>query len=162
MNVPLIVFVVLIALGFLAIVMEFFVPGMVLGAIGGFFLLLAVVAGFIDSPTTGILTLLVSIVSAAVAIVLGSKILQESPVTLKQTQGADEGYVAGPEGLAALAGKTGTSVTVLRPAGLVEIGGNKVDVVTEGEMIEAGTPVQVLRVDGNRVVVRAIQKATPS
>ena len=160
--IPTIVLVVLVALGFLAIVLEFFVPGMVLGAIGGFFLLLAVVAGFIDSPTTGILTLLVSIVSAGVAIVVGSKILQESPVTLKQTHGADEGFVAGPEGLPALSGKTGTSITVLRPAGLVDISGRKVDVVTEGEMIEAGTPVQVLRVDGNRVVVRAIQKVIPN
>ena len=160
--IPTLVLVVLVALGFLAIVLEFFVPGMVLGAVGGFFLLLAVVAGFIADPTTGILTLLVAIVAAGVAIVLGSKILQESPVTLKQTHGTDDGFVAGPGDLAALTGKTGTSVTVLRPAGLVEISGRKVDVVTEGEMIESGIPVQVLRVEGNRVVVRAIQKVTPN
>ena len=158
--IPTIALVVLVALGFLAIVIEFFVPGMVLGAIGGFLLLLAVVAGFINGPTTGVLTLLVSVVSAAVAIVLGAKILQESPVTLKQTHGTDEGFVAGPGDLASLAGKAGVSVTVLRPAGLVEINGRKVDVVTEGEMIESGTPVQVLRVEGNRVIVRQIRKAT--
>lgn len=158
--IPTIALVALVALGFLAIVIEFFVPGMVLGAIGGFFLLLAVVGGFVDSPTTGVLTLLVSIVSAGVAIVVGSKILQESPVTLKQTHGADEGFVAGPGDLAGLVGKDGTSVTVLRPAGMVEIGGRKVDVVTEGEMIESGTPVEVLRVEGNRVIVRQIRKPT--
>ena len=155
MNVPLIVFVILIALGFLGIVLEFFVPGMVLGAIGGFLMLLAVVAGFIDkSPTTGVLTLIVAAVSSGVAVFLGMRILPETPVTLKQTHSPDDGFVAGPEGIAALAGKRGRSVTVLRPAGLIEIEGKKVDVVTEGEMIEPGTRVGVLRVEGNLVTVQ--------
>ena len=154
MNVPWIVMVVLIALGFLSIVLEFFVPGMTLGAIGGFLMFLAVVAGFVDGPETGAITLLVAGVSTGVAVLLGMRILPESPVTLRQAQGTDEGFVAGPEGLAKLAGKQGVSVTVLRPAGIVEIEGHKVDVVTEGDMIEAGVSVEVLKVDGNRVVVR--------
>jgi membrane-bound ClpP family serine protease len=29
-----------------------------------------------------------------------------------------------------------------------------VDVVSEGEMVEAGQPIEVIRVDGNRIVVR--------
>ena len=152
--VPVLAFVILIALGFLAIVMEFFVPGMVLGAIGGFLMLLAVVAGFIAGPATGAWTFVAAAVSSGVAVLLGARILPETPVTLKHTQGSDEGFVSGPEGLARLAGKHGTSVTTLRPAGLVEIDGRKIDVVTEGEMVEAGTPVEVLRVEGSRVVVR--------
>lgn len=148
------VFVVLIALGFLGIVMEFFVPGMVLGAIGGFLMLLAVVGGFIAGPEVGAWTFVAAAVSSGVAVLLGARIVPETPVTLKDTHGSDEGFVSGPEGLGRLAGKQGTSVTVLRPAGLVEIGGQKIDVVTEGEMIDAGTPVEVLRVEGNRVVVR--------
>ena len=40
-----------------------------------------------------------------------------------------------------------------RPAGFAEIGGQRVDVVTRGENIEAGAVVKVLEVEGNRVVV---------
>ena len=158
MNVPLIVLVALVAVGFLSIVLEFFVPGMVLGALGGFFMLCAVVAGFIDkNPTTGVLTLGVAAVSTAMAIFLGMRILPETPVTLKHTQGQDEGFVAGPEGLPALAGKRGTSLTVLKPGGFAQIEGRKVSVFTEGNMIEEGVEIEVLRVDGGKVVVRALR-----
>lgn len=58
-------------------------------------------------------------------------------------------------GLLALVGRTGTAATVLRPAGTAEIGGERVDVVTEGEFVEAGAALRVLYVDGRRVVVAA-------
>lgn len=160
MDYLLLAVVALVALGFVAIVLEFFVPGMALGAIGGCLLLAAVVGGFVGGPTQGLLTLLASIVSGVVAVFLGARLLHESPVTLKQTQGADQGFVSGPEGLGALAGKQGRSVTVLRPAGLVEIEDRKIDVVTEGEMIGEGKSVEVLRVEGSRVVVREVRKPT--
>ena len=41
-------------------------------------------------------------------------------------------------------------------AGAAEIDGKRLDVVTQGEYLEAGTPVEVLRVEGNRIVVRKI------
>ena len=155
MNVPWIIMVVLVALGFLTIVLEFFLPGMALGAVGGFLMLLAVVAGFLKGSEAGVITLLTAAVSTGVAVILGMRIVPDTPITLKQQHGTDEGFVAGPEGLAALPGKEGRSITVLRPAGIVEIDGKKWDVVTEGEMIEARTDVEVLKVEGNRVVVRA-------
>ncbi len=36
------------------------------------------------------------------------------------------------------------------------IEGERVDVVSDGEMIEAGARIQVMRVDGNRIVVRRV------
>jgi membrane-bound serine protease (ClpP class) len=53
-------------------------------------------------------------------------------------------------------GKRGRASTPLRPAGIADIEGARVDVVSDGELIEAGTPVEVTRVDGNRIVVRQI------
>ena len=52
--------------------------------------------------------------------------------------------------------QTGTALTPLRPAGAALIKGKRVDVVTEGQMIERGTPVRVVAVEGMRVVVRGI------
>jgi membrane-bound serine protease (ClpP class) len=68
--------------------------------------------------------------------------------------------LAGPGGASApeydrrWLGKSGTAVTPLRPAGLAYLDGERVDVVSEGDFIEAGQPIDVLRVDGNRIVVR--------
>lgn len=51
------------------------------------------------------------------------------------------------------AGDEGVSRSILRPAGKAEIGGELVDVVTEGEFVEAGKALRVLRVEGERVIV---------
>jgi membrane-bound serine protease (ClpP class) len=53
--------------------------------------------------------------------------------------------------------QTGTAYTALRPSGTALINSQRVDVVTEGGMIERGTPIQVVAIEGMRVVVRAIQ-----
>ncbi len=52
-----------------------------------------------------------------------------------------------------LVGQGGIAEGPLRPAGIARIGGRRVDVVTRGELIDHGEPVQVLEVSGNRVVV---------
>jgi membrane-bound serine protease (ClpP class) len=51
-------------------------------------------------------------------------------------------------------GKCGTAMSPLRPAGVAHLDDERVDVVSEGEFIEAGQPIEVIRVDGNRIVVR--------
>jgi membrane-bound serine protease (ClpP class) len=51
-------------------------------------------------------------------------------------------------------GAQGTAASPLRPAGIADLGGERVDVVSQGEFIEAGAPIEVTRVDGNRIVVR--------
>jgi membrane-bound serine protease (ClpP class) len=56
-------------------------------------------------------------------------------------------------------GDAGTALTKLRPAGKALINGHRLDVITEGQMLDEGCPVEVVEVSGNRVVVRAIRKA---
>lgn len=51
-------------------------------------------------------------------------------------------------------GRAGTTLSPLRPAGFAEIEGERVDVVAEGDWIEAGATIVVTRVEGNRIVVR--------
>ncbi len=69
---------------------------------------------------------------------------------------AGHGYASPPPEDSHWLGRRGTAHSVLRPAGIAEIDGRRVDVVSEGELVEPGTPVQVMRVDGNRIVVRAL------
>jgi len=55
-----------------------------------------------------------------------------------------------------LLNEEGVALTPLRPAGAAKFGERRVDVVTAGDWIEPQTPVRVIRVEGTKVVVRAI------
>ena len=57
---------------------------------------------------------------------------------------------------AALLGAVGTSATALRPAGMAQFGEAYIDVVSEGNYIPAGVRVQVVEIEGNRVVVKEV------
>lgn len=52
-----------------------------------------------------------------------------------------------------LIGKKGIAVTTLRPAGLGEFDGMRFDVVTNGEFIQQGTDIRIVRVEGRRIIV---------
>lgn len=51
-------------------------------------------------------------------------------------------------------GTQGTAKTPLRPSGKAVLAGETMDVSSRGEFIEAGKPVEVCRIDGNKIVVR--------
>lgn len=53
-----------------------------------------------------------------------------------------------------LVGQMGTAATVLRPSGKARIEGRLVDVVSDGPFVETGAQVEVVRVAGNKIVVR--------
>jgi membrane-bound serine protease (ClpP class) len=77
---------------------------------------------------------------------------------LGSSEQAGEGYtVQGPEA-AGLAGRKGRAVTDLRPAGKAEFDGEVLAVESDGEYVEAGSPVQVVEVAGNRILVRKSEK----
>jgi membrane-bound serine protease (ClpP class) len=52
-----------------------------------------------------------------------------------------------------LLGRKGQTVSFLRPGGIAIFDGKRIDVVTEGDFIPAGQKVQVVRVEGMRVIV---------
>ena len=70
--------------------------------------------------------------------------------------GSGHQYGSAPDSDTRWLGKKGRASSPLRPAGIAEIEGERVDVVSEGELIDAGLVVEVTRVDGNRIVVRRV------
>lgn len=56
-----------------------------------------------------------------------------------------------------LVGMIGVAASDLRPAGVARIAGERIDVLTQGDFIRAGTRIEVRSVEGNRVVVRALE-----
>lgn len=57
-------------------------------------------------------------------------------------------------------GKRGTAVSSLRLAGTAEIDGKRLEVVSDGELIESGAAIEVTRVDGGRIIVRRVNSGT--
>jgi membrane-bound ClpP family serine protease len=59
-----------------------------------------------------------------------------------------------PAADAALLGAVGVAMTALRPAGMVRVGDEFLDVVAEGDYINPGARVQVVEIEGKRIVVK--------
>ena len=53
-----------------------------------------------------------------------------------------------------LLGRSGVTYSSLRPAGKAQLGDRLIDVVSEGDYVDPGTPIEVVAVEGNKVVVR--------
>ena len=56
-----------------------------------------------------------------------------------------------------LVGHEGRTLSVLRPSGIGDFDGVRLNVVTEGEFIENGVAIRIARVEGGKIVVKAIQ-----
>ena len=65
------------------------------------------------------------------------------------------GILASPAAEPLAVGLVGKAHTQLRPSGKADFGGQLVDVVTRGDLIEPGSAVRILAVEGARVVVAA-------
>ena len=81
-------------------------------------------------------------------------------LVLEAGLGAGHAYGSAPDSDLRWLGKKGQASSPLRPAGIAEIEGERVDVVSDGELIDAGQRVEVTRVDGNRIVVRRVPHIT--
>jgi membrane-bound serine protease (ClpP class) len=72
---------------------------------------------------------------------------------LPHSQTSEDGYVSSVP-RADLVGKAGIASSELRPAGMAVIEGERLDVVSDGEWLPSGTPVQVVRAEAMKLVVR--------
>jgi membrane-bound serine protease (ClpP class) len=159
----------LLALGGIALLLleVFVIPGFgIAGILGIVALLAALVMSVVGSGATPEFfmlatgRMLLSLLVAVLASFLMLRFMRRTPfgrwLILDTGLGAGQQYGSAPESDLRWLGKRGRTTSPLHPAGIADIEGTRVDVVSEGELIEPGTPVEVTRVDGNRIVVRQI------
>lgn len=152
-------FIILFVIGILLIGAELFVPGGILGAMGGLMLLGAIGAAFFISPAFGLAAAGAAAVLSVVSIALWITLFPKTGLGKKMTLAQDvKTYKSSETGLEALLHKEGVASSDLRPGGFAIIEGRRVNVVSEGGMISRDTPVRVTMIEGNRVVVRALPK----
>jgi len=105
------------------------------------------------SIQAGIVFVIADLIIVPLTIVFAFKTLAKSPITLRKRLSREQGFSAQKSTLSAYIGKEGKTVTDLRPSGIAGIDGERLDVVTDGRYIERGTPVRVVSVTGNQVIV---------
>ena len=129
------------------------------GLLGILCLLAAVILAFGGLPflIVAVETLATAIVLTAIAFSLTVRAVPQNAwahrLALAASQGPD--YVTSAD-FTGLRGKTGTAISYLRPAGIAQIEGRRVDVLTQGEFLSQGTPVRVVRVEGSRIFAEAL------
>jgi membrane-bound serine protease (ClpP class) len=130
------------------------------GALGALALLAAVVLAFgLPFFYVAIQALAIAIVLSALLLALAARVFPRGTfmrrVAFSAVQGPD--YVASADHRALL-GQTGFATSFLRPAGVASVDGKRVDVLTDGDFVPAGSPVRVSRVEGARIFVDLIAK----
>jgi membrane-bound ClpP family serine protease len=145
----------LIIAGTVLLLLETLLPGLIAGILGALCLAAGVIVGYAKfGATTG--TWILCGVGAGLIVMFSAylKLFPESRIARRFVSQRRIGVIGAekPE----LISQTGIAHTNLRPSGSAVINGQRVDVVTEGPMIERGTPIKVVAVEGMRVVVRAI------
>jgi membrane-bound serine protease (ClpP class) len=142
----------LLVVGVILLVLETILPGLIAGVIGLICLIGAVIAAFVNfGPQTGFYVFVGVTAGVVVGTIFWVKLFPNTRTArlLVSHKTSGEIRTERPE----LLNKTGVAQTALRPAGMALINGQRVDVVTEGPMIERDTPVRVVAVEGMRVVV---------
>lgn len=151
--------IVLLVLGILLIILEFFVPGGILGLIGAG----AVIGSlFLAGYDIGHMTLSISIafIVAIIAFIILFKWVGLErgifkKIILRDRTTTELGYVSAsdrPE----LIGQEGITVTPLRPSGTALFDEERIDVVSEGGFVEKDKHVMIVQVEGIKVVVREL------
>lgn len=151
---------ILVGLG-LIVIEVYLIPGFnVVGVLGFLLLLFAVGYVFVEEGLLwGTLSLVgTGAVAGSVFYYLWTSGAWERFILATNLKEDDERVAREHEYRAQYLGKEGHALTPLRPTGIVEIGGERIEVVTEGAFIATGSKVKVVAMDRRRYFVRLTEQ----
>ncbi|MFM9957129.1 MAG: NfeD family protein [Phycisphaerales bacterium] len=155
----------LLAAAVLLFVVELFIPsGGLLGVVAAVAAIAACVAFWRAGTWWGVSATLFVLTATPIAFNFAIKIMPHTPMgrALILGEGEDEVQrraietMREAEATKAIIGATGVAVTPLRPVGMAEIEGQRIEVLAEGGPIDAGTKVRISGVIDNQVRVRGV------
>lgn len=161
-----------LCIGLLFLVLEIFVPGFGFFGVSGTILVIAGMVLRVTSRGNGsplfqillmimLLFLVCAVAFAVMAFSAKKGWLSRTPFVMRE-RSVSTGKAEGTADYSSLIGKEGRAVSMLRPSGIAEIDGERLDVVAEGEFISPDSPVAVAAVEGVRIVVREIKTGSGS
>jgi len=150
----------LLVISFALIVIEVFLPSfgaltlMAIGALVG-----AIVLGFGENATLGWILVGTSVVGVPTLIVISFKVFPNTSLGRHMILSAPASHPkpATRSDRESLIGREGIARTQLRPSGTADFDGERLDVLTRGELLDAGSRIRIIENKGNRIVVRAVE-----
>lgn len=158
---PVVWAVVLLAVAIGIVALEMFIPsGGLLGVMAAVAMISSIVVIFkYYGVAAGSLYLLFNALLAPIVIVLALKWWPHTPIGRKMLNlapGDNDHITSTPtyDEYKELLGKHGVAETKMLPSGIVKIDGQRFDAVGQGVAIDPGQNVEVVAVEGNRIIVR--------
>lgn len=153
--------IILFAIGLLLLLAEiFFIPGFGLAGIGGVAAILASIFLTFGNIVQATYSILIALGISVIGLFLLIKYIPSTRTwrkfVLSTEQKKELGYTVGTKDLKRLTGKEGIAITPLRPSGIVEVNGKKLNALTRGEYVDSNTKIKIISVEGNKIVVEAV------
>jgi membrane-bound serine protease (ClpP class) len=158
----------LLAVGLAIAFLEIFFPtGGILAFFSGAALLGAVLLGFKSGTSVGLTVTAVVVIGVPSLIGLGFRWWPHTYVgrqVLLEVPRAEDVLPDEPQRrqLKGLVGRVGRAKCRMLPSGVVSVDGQTLDATSEGMVIEAGQTVRVIKIESNRLVVRAVENEMPT
>lgn len=150
----------MLLIGYGLVVLEMYLPGF--GAPGIIGTLLLIGGIYFAHPSMLAVLVIVLVLAALLCVAFticirsaGKGRLSRSKLVLQDV--ATQAQTTETNDMLFFVGHEGVTHTVLRPAGMADFDGVKLNVVSDGEYVAAGAKVRAERVEGNRIVVREIK-----
>lgn len=147
----------LLIAGFILVGIELVLPGFSVPGVSGIICLVAGIFVLADSAMeAAVITIAVlALLALLMAVILGllSRGKLKRPIILEDEQNSSEGYLSSSD-LKYLLGRQGAAVTDLRPAGVGKFDDINFDVMSEGNYISKGAKIEIIKVEGSKLVVR--------
>lgn len=150
---------VLVLVGLILITLEvLFLPGLIVGVLGGFLILAAIIystlkMGFLE----GLLTTIISVIASIILFFIFKKLKVWDRFILKYAQKASP-LTDMELNESNLVGKTGITLTDLKPAGFILIDNRKLDALSEGEFIPKNCNVEIILQQGKKIIVKKVEE----
>ena len=150
---------ILFSIGMILAVIAMVVPGFGVPELGSVAFVIAGVVLAVDSVSTALFSLSIAIIVTTILSVLMIKLGFRSKMFNKivhsSNHTSERGYLS-TTNMDEYLNKTGIAKTELRPAGFIEIDGERLDAMTEGSFISKDSEILVVKIEGSKIFVRRI------
>ena len=151
---PISLYFTLLLAGFVLIGMEIFIPGGILGIFGAVAWIAAAVVGWRSFPDPwNMISAFSLLIAGLLTFVVWIRYFPKSRIGKSLSLNASTADYKSHKASDLEAGTVGEALSPLRPSGIAVFDGKRMDVMADGEWIDAGTAVKISSTSGGRLSV---------
>lgn len=145
--------------GLILLIVEAIVPGFGLPGISGIILVIFGVTLAMGSVGSALMSISVAVIITAIITILlvkhGKRIPHLDKIILETKHGQEKEYKSSFPYESYLE-REGVSISELRPSGVIEIDGQRLNALSEGTFIPKEVNIKVIKVEGTKIIVRRV------